>query len=148
MRDSLWPKISTERRKMLLKLKSSVDLKLVQEDENFLREAKGKFSVAFKGVKILYYHLPHSYYLPHDGFVAIPWHKLIVYSQAEDPKEILQMILGHLGLKCFHDEDAHGGGIFSGTTDYGPKFAYCYINPDYKRGFWDNHTLEVEPRLS
>lgn len=73
--------------------------------------------------------------------------KIITFKESENPKLILKALLFDLRLRYFHDEDAQGGGMFTGETSDGKKFAYCYISPDFPEGYWENHSLESKAVL-
>lgn len=72
------------------------------------------------------------------------WRQLKVRSD-KNPEIILKALLFDLGYNYFTDEDAHGGGMFIGK-DW-KNFAYCYVSPDFPEGYWQNHSLEVNPDI-
>ena len=60
---------------------------------------------------------------------------------------MLEQVLNAIGLKPFKDEDAGGNGkIFVKQRKDMPGYviAYCYVNPDFPEGWWENHTLSPE----
>lgn len=139
---NLYPIIEKEKQSLLDIIKNKADFQFVQEDLYYLRELDDKFAIDLHKTKLLYYHLEGH-------LMARLWHRLIVYAHKDitDPKKTLRDILNRIGMGYFRDDDAHGGGLFYGETDYGSRFAYCYVNPDFKNGYWENHVLEVEPDL-
>ena len=139
---NLYPIIEREKQSLLDIIKNKADFQFVQEDLYYLRELDDKFAVSLEGLKLLYY-------FEGGTTIATLWHRIVVYSHKKDisAQGVLVGILSAINLTHFHDEDSHGGGIFLGKTDYGTDFAYCYVNPDYPKGYWENHVLEVEPDL-
>lgn len=69
----------------------------------------------------------------------IPWEKLVV--RHDKPKEYMTKVLQKLGLRRFFDEDAPGQGLLVTEDEFGKK-AICFVNPDFPKGYWENHTLE------
>lgn len=72
--------------------------------------------------------------------------KIESYKENVNAKELLIKLLKQSGLKKFHDEDGCNG-IFRkhGKDKYGyyEDQCYCYVNPFFKKGYWENHTLET-----
>ena len=77
------------------------------------------------------------------------WQRIQIesYDEKIDSKELLKKLLAESGLKKFHDEDGQNG-IFQkkGMTKYQgyEDESYCYVNPFFEDGYWENHTLETE----
>ena len=142
MKLNLYPLISKEKEHLLKSIREKAEFDFVQEDIFYLREDSNKFAVSLEGPKLLYY-------FEGGPLVATLWHRIVVYSHREDisARSVLVDILSAINLAYFHDADSNGGGIFVGRTDYDTNFAYCYVNPDYSKGYWENHVLEVEPDL-
>ena len=76
------------------------------------------------------------------------WYRLEIASAHHSEKglkEVLEQVLNAIGLKPFKDEDAgpHGGKIFVKHRKDIPGYviAYCYVNPDFPGGRWENHVL-------
>lgn len=143
MKIDLCPFLMEERKDLMDRLKRDKTFEFVQEDIFLLREKDLRFSVEFQGVKLLYYQF-------NGRLVSTPWHRLLVSqtrASIDNPQVALSRVLEILQLRYFRDEDSHGAGVFRGVADSGCEFAYCYVNPDFKNGHWENHTLEVKPAL-
>ena len=67
-----------------------------------------------------------------------------VFNDKQDSKELLKKLLEQSGLKRFHDEDGCNGYFRDISEDNGYQDkSYCYVNPFFKEGYWENHTLET-----
>lgn len=77
------------------------------------------------------------------------WQRVEIRTYENDKecaKDLLQKLLKELPIKRFVDEDGQMG-IFRKNIDDGRgkrQVAYCYLNPDFKYGYFENHTLETE----
>lgn len=68
------------------------------------------------------------------------------YKKEENAKELLLKLRDEIGIKQFVDEDGCCG-VFSKKNDREGRWyedtAYCYMNPYFKDGYFENHTLET-----
>ena len=64
----------------------------------------------------------------------------------EFAKKELERLLKQLPIKRFYDQDGCNGLFYKVETDkYGTtQTAYCYLNPRFKDGYFENHTLETQ----
>jgi hypothetical protein len=69
------------------------------------------------------------------------WRRLAILTKNDNADIILKSVLFDLGIDYFYDQDAQGGGLFTGKNDW-CNFAYCYISPDFPEGYAQNHSLE------
>lgn len=73
------------------------------------------------------------------------WYQLSVESKIYPEKvlkNVLKKLLEIIELNAFMDEDA-GGKFFAEKVEHisGYIRVYCYINPDFPKGWWQNHAL-------
>jgi len=98
-----------------------------REDENFWTMDK-KMVVLIPAAKVLY----HEDRNGKPG--AYLWMRLHLLG-SDTPVEDLKSLLKALGYKHFRDEDASNG-MFTRCDE-----AYCYISPEWRSGWFENHAL-------
>ena len=82
------------------------------------------------------------------GDQAVVWMKCRFESQSSDDLEIMikhikEEVIPKLPWKPFYDEDAHRNNFSRPHQDrHGDWIAGFYLNPDYPKGWWENHTIE------
>lgn len=66
--------------------------------------------------------------------------------EPEKAKKLMIELLDEIKIKRFYDQDGCNGLFYKEWKDkYGSKqTAYCYINPFFKDGYFENHTLETQ----
>jgi len=111
-----------------------------REGENILwKRIRGKEYFITLVPQILYFHF-------NERQRAIPWIAVKTFSDPDNPlpRFVLQEIIEDLyysGLKPFYDEDAWKKFFRRGKTRFGEDVFACYVNPDFPKGYWENHTL-------
>lgn len=122
---------------------SSKTKKAINSSEDFWtgwieNKPKGKQWVRMAGQKPIY--MNGNHYL---------WQRIQIecFDKNIKAKDLLEKLLKQSGLKKFKDEDGGSYGIFHRQKEYFGCWedeAYCYVNPDFPEGYWDNHALESE----